>query len=432
MSRQRHERHRRPPSRGGTEWYRWLPPRSGGSDLQVKVESNEVRAAAAAAQAPLQRYGAHDIDGGETGSMLVDFLGLVMRLTGARAGAIRAPTSDGANLRLLAAIGLSSDVCERDAVMPVSCGMCGAALRDDETHHAAPTLGCAIRGGEGPLGPAGGRAVAVPLNHRDRPIGVLNLFFAEGLDPPAGISRMLRPFGQLLGLALENERLARENLQARVVSERQAMAADIHDALAQSLTFVRMRMSLLQDAMRDNDGATALVYSNDISDELRNAHGRLREMISLYRAGMDSRGLIASLGELAAAFRRRAGIDLVFDCSVQELDLAAEQQLQIFYIVQEALANVSHHSGARLARLTVQRNGDELRVAVEDDGRGPDESILDPRCAGRLTEAGHHGLQIMRERAGRAGGSLHIGALPTGGTCVTLTVHCPQRELARP
>lgn len=388
------------------------------------LESKEVRAAAAA----LQRYGAHDIDGGETGSMLGDFLGLVVRLTGARAGAIRAPTRDGTSLRLLAAVGLPSDVCERDAVMPVSCGMCGAALRDDETHHAAPTLGCAIRGSDGPLGRAGGRAVAVPLNHRDRPIGVLNLFFAEGLDPPAGISRMLRPFGQLLGLALENERLARENLQARVVSERQAIAADIHDALAQSLTFVRMRMSLLQDAIRAADCAHSLTYANDISDELRNAHGRLREMISLYRAGLDPRGLVTSLAELAAAFRRRSGIALLFECSVQDLDLSAEQQLQIFYIVQEALANVSHHSGARLARLLVQRDADELVVIVEDDGCGPDESILDPRCAGRLTEAGHHGLQIMRERAGRAGGTLHIGALPTGGTRVTLTVYCPQRK----
>jgi two-component system nitrate/nitrite sensor histidine kinase NarX len=394
--------------------------------LEVKAPS----ASATAADAPPPRYGAHDIDGGETGSMLVDFLGLVVRLTGARAGAIRAPTNDGANLRLLAAIGLPSDVCERDAVMPASCGMCGAALRDDETHHAAPTLGCAIRGGEGPLGRAAGRAVAVPLNHRDRPIGVLNLFFAEGHDPPAGITRLLRPFGQLLGLALENERLARENLQARVVSERQAMAADIHDALAQSLTFARMRMSLLQDAMRDKDDASALAYAGEVSDELRNAHGRLREMISLYRAGMDSRGLIASLGELAAAFRRRSGIDLLFDCAVQELDLGAEQQLQIFYIVQEALANVTHHSGARRARLAVERDGDALRVVVEDDGCGPDESILDPRCAGRLTEAGHHGLQIMRERAGRAGGTLHIGALPAGGTRVTLTVYRPQRAAA--
>jgi anti-sigma regulatory factor (Ser/Thr protein kinase) len=146
------------------------------------------------------------------------------------------------------------------------------------------------------------------------------------------------------------------------------------------------------------------------------------QVISLYRAGMDSRGLTASLGELAAAFRRRTGIELRFDSRVDDFDLTAEQQLQVFYIVQEALANIGHHSGARSARLAVDRDGEALRVTVEDDGRGPNDDILDPRWAGRLAEAGHHGLQIMRERAGRAGGRLHIGAAPEGGTRLSLII----------
>jgi len=366
-------------------------------------------------ETPPQRF-----DAGETGSMLVDFLDLVVRLSGARAGAIRVPTADGASLRLLAAIGLSVEVCARDAVMPASCGMCGAALQSALTRQATAAIGCTMR--EGAADPAfSGRAVAVPLDHRERPIGVLNLFFSEGQDPPAGITRLLRPFGQLIGLALENEKLTRENLQARLEAERQSMAADVHDALAQSLTFMRMRMTLLGGAIREQDCHDAQRFCGDVSDELRNAHGRLREMISMYRAGI-SRGLLPSLRELAAAFRRRTGIELAFDCGVDELALPAEQQLQIFYIVQEALANVSQHSGANLARLTIEREAGELRVVVEDDGCGPDESVFDPRCAGRLTEAGHHGLQIMRERAGRAGGRLAIKALPGGGTRVKLTV----------
>ena len=390
----------------------------------MKIEPLATRGIATSA-ATAQRF-----DADETGSMLVDFLGLVVRLTGAQAGAIRAPTHDGSSLRLLAAIGLPGEVCARDSMMPASCGMCGAALQSSLTRQATASIGCAMRDGAAGSGAFSGRAVAVPLDHLDRPIGVLNLFFAEGQDPPAGITRLLRPFGQLLGVALENERLTRENLQARLAAERQSMAADVHDALAQSLTFMRMRMTLLDTAIRDGDCAHAHDYAGDVSDELRNAHGRLREMISLYRAGMDSRGLIASLRELATTFSHRSGIELLFDCPEQELDLPAGQQLQIFYIVQEALANVSHHSGARLARLTVQPGGQALRVMVEDDGRGPEQEILDPRCAGRLTEAGHHGLQIMRERAGRAGGRLQISALPTGGTRVTLTIDQPALHAA--
>jgi len=142
----------------------------------------------------------------------------------------------------------------------------------------------------------------------------------------------------------------------------------------------------------------------------------------MYRAGMDSRGLVASLAELAAAFQRRTDIELVLDSRISDVSLGTEQQRQVFYIVQEALANIGKHSGARHARIVVDRDGRDLRVVVEDDGRGPGEEMLDPRVAGRLTEAGHHGLQIMRERAGRAGGRLQIGVLPDGGTRVSLTV----------
>jgi two-component system nitrate/nitrite sensor histidine kinase NarX len=267
----------------------------------------------------------------------------------------------------------------------------------------------------------------VPLDHGGRPIGVLNLFFSPGQEPPEGIRNLLQPFGLLLGLALENERLTRESLQARVAAERQSMAADIHDALAQSLTFVRMRMSLLHDALEETNTGAALSYWTDASDELRSVHGRLREMISMYRAGMDSRGLMASLAELVAVFHRRTGIELRFDCHVGDFELTAEQQLQVFYIVQESLANIGKHSGARHARLVIDRDGSDLRVTVEDDGRGPGDEILDPRLTGRLLEAGHHGLQIMRERAGRAGGRLKIGALPEGGTRVTLTIDSATR-----
>jgi two-component system, NarL family, nitrate/nitrite sensor histidine kinase NarX len=310
--------------------------------------------------------------------------------------------------------------------MPSSCGICGAAMKQDDMQQSTLAEGCELRWSGGAV--SDGQAVAVPLDHGGRPIGVLNLFFAAGQEPPEGIRNLLRPFGLLLGLALENERLTRESLQARVAQERQSMAADIHDALAQSLTFVRMRMSLLHDALAETDTKAALSYWTDASDELRSAHGRLREMISMYRAGMDSRGLLASLAERVAVFHRRTGIELRFDCHVGDFELNNEQQLQVFYIVQEALANIGKHSGARHARLAIDRNDGDLRVVIEDDGRGPGDEILDPRLAGRLLEAGHHGLQIMRERAGRAGGRLQVGALAEGGTRITLTIDSAARS----
>lgn len=345
-------------------------------------------------------------------SVLDGFLDLVVRLAGASAGAVRvvAQTSE---LRLAASVGLPAQLCTHDLFTPISCGICGAAVRDDETRRATRTIGCRLRDATS-AGGAAQVALAVPLDFQGKPIGVLNLFFAPDQEPPECVSQLLRPFGQLLGMALENERLARENLQARVVAERQTMAAEIHDAVAQSLTFTRMRMSVLESALESGERSAARAYCADINGELRFAHGRLRELISHFRAGMGTHGLLASLREAAANFVERSGIALDFDCPSQELPLTHEQERQVFNVVQEALSNVQKHAHATRARLRIEFCNEALEFVVEDDGRG----IVAGRAGG--DDEQHYGLAIMHERAERAGGCLRIDRPMAGGTRVRL------------
>ncbi|HTT12380.1 MAG TPA: ATP-binding protein [Burkholderiaceae bacterium] len=351
-----------------------------------------------------------------TDSALNGFLDLVVRLAGASAGAVRVVTPSG-ELRLAASVGLPAELCTADALMPLSCGICGAAIRDDDTRRATRTIGCSLRDA-GAI--CGGRSVhcalAVPLDYQNRPIGVLNLFFAPEQEPPDCVSQLLRPFGQLLGMAFENERLSRENLHASVVAERQAMAAEIHDAVAQSLTFARMRMSVLETAVESGDRSAARAYCADINGELRFAHGRLRELITQFRAGMDSHGLVASLREAAASFVNRSGIALDFACPEAELGLTHDQERHAFNIVQEALANVHKHARARRARLSVAPCNGSIEFVVEDDGCGIGTTPVREPAA----EEQHYGVAIMQERAERAGGCLRIDRPVAGGTRVRL------------
>ncbi|MCX7902406.1 MAG: histidine kinase, partial [Burkholderiaceae bacterium] len=320
------------------------------------------------------------------------------------------------DLQLIASIGLPDEIRECDARMPSSCGICGAALRADNTRRATRTVGCEVRTR---VADRAGMdcAIAVPLNFQQRPIGVLNLFFARDQEPPDCVQELLMPFGQLLGLALENEKLARDNLHARVVLERQHLATEIHDAVAQSLTFARMRLSTLDQALQASDLELARTCAADIGEELKRAHARVREVITHFRAGMDARGLLASLRETAENFYARCGIELTFECHVTDINLTPQQQTHAFNIVQEALANIRRHSGARRARLTIHRCQDALEITIEDDGRG-----LPPPIAESGAGDDHHGLRMMRERAERAGGWIRFDNPLTGGTRVRLVL----------
>ncbi|MCS6945815.1 MAG: histidine kinase [Sutterellaceae bacterium] len=348
--------------------------------------------------------------------MIGGFLALVVQLARASAGAIRVVDPATGDLQLIASIGLPDEIRECDARMPSSCGICGAALRADNTRRATRTVGCEVRTR---VADRAGMdcAIAVPLNFQQRPIGVLNLFFARDQEPPDCVQELLMPFGQLLGLALENEKLARDNLHARVVLERQHLATEIHDAVAQSLTFARMRLSTLDQALQASDLELARTCAADIGEELKRAHARVREVITHFRAGMDARGLLASLRETAENFYARCGIELTFECHVTDINLTPQQQTHAFNIVQEALANIRRHSGARRARLTIHRCQDALEITIEDDGRG-----LPPPIAESGAGDDHHGLRMMRERAERAGGWIRFDNPLTGGTRVRLVL----------
>lgn len=213
----------------------------------------------------------------------------------------------------------------------------------------------------------------------------------------------------------EHVRLGREALRTALANERQMMANEVHDSLAQGLTYMRMRMSLLRDAIRDGDDTRAFKYWSDVDSSLTNAHRRLRELITYFRSRMDPQGLLHALQEMSENFLDRTGVVLEFSNRVPDIGLPVADEVQVFHIVQEALANVCKHANARFVRLTLERKGTGYEIVIEDDGVG----MAADACAER-GEAGHYGIAIMRERASRLGGELTIDSAPGAGTRVRL------------
>ncbi len=359
--------------------------------------------------------------GSELEPLLERFLVSIIALAGAQAGAVRVLTDDGKYMRLVGQLGLPPQVLSTERLVARDCGMCGIASGTDVLGWVDDVNSCARHGTEPYFGLQCKRVLAISLPHGNEILGIYNLFFETDVHLTSQTETMLRLIGQLLGLALHNARIERERLRVTVMKERQEMVNEVHDAIAQTLAYVKMRLPLLSDAMLAHDDPRSLKYFTDVKNAVGEVHHNLREVMTYFRTRMDPLGLLHALQGIADGFFERTGITLEIRNSAKNLNLSDEQEVQVFHIVQEALANIAKHSMARRAVLKIDKTAHRLEFLIEDDGQG----MASLGAQGSLTGASpstHFGLEIMQGRAQRLGGSIEVGMNEGGGTRVRLVL----------
>lgn len=349
----------------------------------------------------------------ELREMLQRYLEPLVRLAGAQGGAVRVLSDANDRLQVVGNLGRSDSLCHAGATVDRHCGFCGEAADGSRVVWATDLSTCSKSvAGQRDSALDGQHMLTLPLRHRARVLGVCNLFFAAGTEPAREALAVLESAGDLLGLALDNARLEAESFRLKLSHERQAMAAEVHDSLAQSLTFVKMRMPLLRDALLAHDDLRSLRYFEDVRDAVNQAHSGLRGVLTQLRSPPDPLGLAHALDAAVAAFRQISSTQLEFVNEVPDMRLLPIDETEVFHIVQEALINVARHAVARRASLRVSQPQPETTVIViEDDGAGL--PVASPGGS-------HYGLEIMRERARRLGGTLEIGSREGSGTRVRL------------
>jgi len=345
--------------------------------------------------------------------LLRRFLEPIVRLAGAQAGAVRTLSQDGLSLELMGDIGLPSQVCGSERTVERHCGHCGEAAEARQVVWATDLSVCSARSTSNYFGTECLRMLDVPLQRRGRLLGVYNLFFHHAVEPSPEVQGMLKSVGEILGLALENARLENEKLRNAVVNERQMLAAEVHDSIAQVLVFAKMRMPLLQEAIASHDEERSSKYCADVRQAVSEAHTSLRQILTHFRTTMDPLGLVHAVQNAGQRLQIRSGVDFELVNDVPGLRLAPEQESQAFHIVQEALANVAKHALAHHAWVTLRQQGECVEILVEDDGAGLHSD------AGSGSDA-HLGLGIMADRARRLGGELCIADRAGGGTSIRL------------
>ena len=219
--------------------------------------------------------------------------------------------------------------------------------------------------------------------------------------------------GRYIGSALENAKLVARIEELAVVEERDRLAREMHDGLAQILGLLSLKAVSAQKLIGQGHQAQAEGELRDMERIAQEAYADTREVILGLRSQVRvNGGFTQSLTEHLHKFQRQSGVLAHLTVGDgQPVRFSPKAEVQLIRIIQEALSNVRKHARARHAWVSFSRANGKARVAVEDDGQGFDVAEVMARTEG-------FGLQAMRERADSIGARLCIGPRPGGGTLV--------------
>lgn len=268
--------------------------------------------------------------------------------------------------------------------------------------------------------------LAVPLKRGGKVIGV----FCVGDRQPRSFSAaevdLLSGLAAQAAIAIENARLYERAESLAILEERERIAREMHDGLAQVLGALHFQLSRVEELLKAGETARVGETLEEIRRMAEGAYEDVRQAIFGLRT-MVSRGLglIPTLTEYLHEWSGQSGVAADLQIRDEEATrLAPEAELQLIRIIQEALANVRKHAMARSVSVRFEREGDYALVTVSDDGRGFEVS-KPPKPISK-----GFGLTTMRERAESVGGSLEVHSGPGRGTSILVRLPFPAERRA--
>lgn len=210
-------------------------------------------------------------------------------------------------------------------------------------------------------------------------------------------------------LALQQEQ---ENRLA-LFAERGTIARELHDSLAQSLSYLKIQVSRLGTLLKREAPAQKIDETLDeLREGLNSAYRQLRELLTTFRLSLEQSSLEAALEKTVEEFGERGSLSIELDNRLAHIPLNPNEEIHILQIVREALSNVVRHAQASHAKVSLTEEVEgQVRIAIDDDGVG-----FDPA----QSRNGHYGLSIMRERSQTLDAHFDIAPREPHGTRVSV------------
>ncbi|MGR2740964.1 histidine kinase [Billgrantia sp. Q4P2] len=262
-----------------------------------------------------------------------------------------------------------------------------------------------------------GDCVLLPVSVGDEMLGTLEVWYPKEERLSDSVRRLLNALADQLATAVYLQRRIEEEQQVSLMSERTIIARELHDSLAQSLSYLKMQVARLErmqakDAPREMQAAVF----DELRTGLNSAYRQLRELLTTFRLKLEGPGLQTALLQTTGEFSERMGAPVELNYDVPPHLLNPNEEIHVLQIAREALSNTHKHAQAHWAAVTVKFHEARILLCIEDDGVGLENDDSPPM---------HYGLVIMRDRAHTLGGELKLSNRTEGGTCVEV-VFTPQ------
>ncbi|MGY0216047.1 histidine kinase [Endozoicomonadaceae bacterium StTr2] len=236
---------------------------------------------------------------------------------------------------------------------------------------------------------------------------------ASGLSEES--RQWLQTFADIVATSLYQSSSKTQQQKLLLMEERAVIARELHDSLAQALSYQKIQISRLKRRLK-KDGSLEPVDAilAELQDGISSAYIQLRELLRTFRLTLPEGDLETALKQTLDEYRQREpDIEFSLDYQLRYCNIDAHQQIHALQIVREALVNVIKHSQATQARVCCfQQDNSAITITVEDNGRGLDL---------QQQKSGHYGTTIMRERAASMDGEFAMQSSAEGGVHVILT-----------
>lgn len=258
--------------------------------------------------------------------------------------------------------------------------------------------------------------IVVPLRAGNQELGTLTLLQRGETAVSPEQRQFITCLGNQLGVAVANANFQEEIERLAILEERGRIARELHDSLAQTLSWLHLKMDMLTQTLEAGNISQTRQEAQDVQQAVDLACFEVRESIDGLRV-QPAGGLGSAVSGYVTEFSRRSRlpVDLVIG---EACRLSPVVEIEALRILQEALTNAYKHAQATRLAVRFERHNGCVTLTVRDDGRG-----FDPQA---LAGGAHYGLRIMQERAERVDGAFYLRTSPGAGT--EITVHLPAEQ----